>query len=301
MNMPLGPGDRWLLALPLYHVGGLAILFRAFISGATVVFAHREKSLFRQLQRQEITHLSVVPTQLRRLLEEGKEAPAALKAVLVGGSAVSEDLIREAQALNWPIYLTYGLTEMASQVTTTAAPVEDVLSSGSVLPFRAVEIAADGEILVKGDTLFRGYVRGSEVIASVDEHGWYHTGDVGYIDESGQLHVIGRKDNMFISGGENIYPEVIERVLEDLPAVAEVVVVAVPDAEFGHRPAAIVRWKNHPLTLEEIRAQVANRLARYELPVALFPWPERVEATFKIHRPFFQAYAEQLWMQESYG
>ena len=127
----------------------------------------------------------------------------------------------EALARGLPIHTSYGLTEMASQVTTTppgASPGE-LRTAGRVLPGREVSISGGGEILVRGETLFAGYVDGEKVDRPLDADGWFHTGDLGDLDEDGYLRVLGRSDNLFISGGENIQPEEIEEALCSLEGV----------------------------------------------------------------------------------
>ncbi|MCK4461645.1 MAG: o-succinylbenzoate--CoA ligase, partial [candidate division Zixibacteria bacterium] len=278
-NIKVSPGDRWLLTLPLWHVGGLAILFRTMLGGAALVIDDRGDNLEAVIERNLITHLSLVATQLGHLLDQDLSQGVAdrLKAILVGGSFVPERMISEARNRGWPVCTTYGLTEMASQVTTTAVrdSVSRLRTSGRLLNHREMRLAADGEILVRGRTLFKGYVRGSELISGRDEDGWFHTGDVGSLDADGYLSVVGRKDNMFISGGENIHPEEIETALCCLPDVEEAVVVPIGDEEFGQRPVAFVRFiEGAKLTRAEIFACLGRSLPRFKLPVRLYSWPD---------------------------
>ena len=276
-NISLRPGDRWLLALPLYHVGGLSILFRCFLSGAAVVIPEKDEEFQKSLVRYGVTHLSAVPTQLYRLLLEDndKESYRKLRAVLLGGAAVPQNLIEKGLALGLPLYTSYGLTEMASQVTTTSpdTPSAKRFTSGKALSYRQLRISASGEILVKGETLFKGYLEGDSLELPVDSDGWFATGDLGELDSEGYLTVTGRKDNMFISGGENIQPEEIERVLCEHTAVAQAVVVPVPDTEFGSRPVAFVQTNSGKLKPKELAAFLEERLARYKIPVAFYDWP----------------------------
>ena len=161
----------------------------------------------------------------------------------MGGGPVPPSLVDEALARGLPLHTSYGLTEMASQVTTTppGASLEELRTAGRVLPDREVSISERGEILVRGETLFAGYVEGEELDRPLDAEGWFHTGDLGELDEDGYLRVGGRVDNLFISGGENVQPEEIEEALCRLEGVDEAVVVPVPDEEFGARPVAFVR------------------------------------------------------------
>lgn len=272
-NIVLRGGDTWLLSLPLYHVAGVSVLFRCFLAGAAIAIPAPEKPLFDALTGFGVSHVSLVATQLLRLLETtGDTMPSSLKSVLVGGSAIPTSLIERAHHAGWPLYTTYGMTEMASQVTTTSsdATLGERLTSGRVLPYRKVTISAEGEICVGGDVCFAGYVEGDAVKEVLDPAGYYHTGDLGDIDEAGLLHVKGRRDNMFISGGENIHPEEIEQTLECYPAIDRAVVVPVPDREFGFRPVAFIQRGHAQASSDEITTYLSTKLARYMLPIAYY-------------------------------
>ncbi len=297
-NIPLQPGDRWLLALPLFHVGGLSILFRCLLSGAAVVIPEKDEGLEGSLIRYNVTHLSLVPTQLYRLLREesASKIRSKLRAILLGGAAVPMNLLEQGFAYGLPLYTSYGLSEMASQVTTTSADTSHAnrFTSGKVLPHRQLRISETGEILVKGETLFKGYIEreGSEL--PVDSNGWFATGDLGQLDPDGYLTVTGRKDNMFISGGENIQPEEIERTLCEHTAVTQAVVVPVPDEEFDSRPVAFVQTRDGKFNPQEMAKFLEQRLARYKIPVAFYDWPESAGTEgMKFNREIFRRLAGQ--------
>lgn len=243
-NMPLGPGDCSLLSLPLFHVGGYAVLFRALVSGSAVAVPEPDEPLEQSLERFPVTHLSLVPTQLHRLLRNPAALPQLrkLKAVLLGGSAAPLPLLEEGLRLGIPLYLTYGSTEMSSQTATADRPYcADRKTSVRPLPYRELSIADDGEILVKGPCLFQGYQIEGKPVLPVDAQGWFHTGDTGTIDRNGNFSVLGRKDNMFISGGENLHPEDIECALASIEGIEAAIVVPVADREFGWKPAAFIK------------------------------------------------------------
>ncbi|HEX7071189.1 MAG TPA: AMP-binding protein, partial [Rhodothermales bacterium] len=228
-NIALGPGDAWALELPLYHVGGLGVLMRCAIAGATIVLGAIDSD--RGPGTTRITHRSLVPTQIYRLLREpvGRATLAQCQAVLLGGAPAPDSLIDEAVAAGVPLFVSYGLTELASQVTTTppGSDASVLRTSGRVLPYRELSVSESGEILVRGRTLFAGYVEGGGQTLPLDAAGWFHTGDRGFLDDAGLLHVVGRIDNLFISGGENVQPEEIERALLGQPNVQEAIVVPV--------------------------------------------------------------------------
>jgi O-succinylbenzoic acid--CoA ligase len=294
-NIPLAPGDRWLLSLPLYHVGGLAILFRCVLGRATVILPKRGLSIEETIAASDATHVSMVPTQLRRILPSPSES-RSLKAVLLGGSAIPPDLIRRAHAEGLPIHTSYGLTEMASQVTTTApgASFAELETSGAVLPFREIRISGEGEILVRGRTRFAGYVEREALVAPFDNEGWFGTKDLGAMDANGRLRVRGRMDNMFISGGENVIPEEIEAVLTTFPAVLRALVVPVPDDEFGERPVAFVE-RVAGVPEARLREFLSDLLPRFKIPLRFFPWPEGTdEPGLKLDRSKFRRKADEL-------
>lgn len=295
-NISLTPRDRWLLSLPLYHVSGLAIVFRSLIAGAAVVIPDPNAPLSQSLSAYRATHVSLVATQLRKLLADASAPFEHVRAILLGGGSIPDTLIDEAYDRNLPIHVSYGLTEMSSQVTTTPPePTRQQLhTSGKLLPYRELDIAQDGEILVRGPTLFQGYIDEQSLDPQRDADDWYHTGDIGRIDTDGNLHVLGRKDNMFVSGGENIHPEEIESALEHLPSVDEAVVVPVCDEEFGFRPVAFIRWESVSRPLDELREQLTSSLARFKLPVAVLAWPEDASsAGLKLDRDRLQGIAEE--------
>ena len=134
-------------------------------------------------------------------------------------------------------------------------------------------MAEDGESLVRGDTLFAGYVEGDGVKRPLDDGGWFHTGDLGEIDESGYLRVTGRRDNQFISGGENVQPEEIEAALLRIEGVEQAVVVPVADEEFGERPVAFVRARGGGQA-RDLTEALTLVLPRFKIPMAFRDWPE---------------------------
>ena len=300
-NISFGPGDRWLLSLPLFHVGGLGVLFRALVGGGAVVVANRNQDISDAVLQHEITHLSLVSTQLRRLLSEidnRQLVQRRLKAVLIGGSGIPSELIRQSVERKLPVYTSYGLSEMASQVTTStaSATIDELHTSGRLLPYRQLRIAKSGEIEVRGDTRFAGYADGNNLIAPFDRDGWFATGDIGSLDASGLLTVFGRRDTMFISGGENIYPEEIERALLRIDSILDAVVVPIPHSEYGHRPCAFVRTAQPlELTIDRIRDELRHWLPSFKLPDRIFPWPEGVaSAGFKPDRTSLRLLAQKL-------
>lgn len=283
--IPLDETCGWLLSLPLFHVGGYAILFRVFLAGAALVLDDRSQPLKDRLERQPITHLSLVPTQLWRLLAEGFDpACTRLRELLLGGAAIPQPLVTRLAAMGFTPKSSYGLSEMASQVCTGQPSAAGVV--GKPLPGREVCILQD-EICVRGDTLFAGYFKEGVLERPLDEDGWFHTRDKGHVTAGGELVVEGRIDNLFISGGENIQPETIEQRLVDHPAVAQALVVPMPSDEWGQRPAAFIDWHGEPVPYPELAAWIRAALPGFMVPDLWQPWPD-MGGALKPQRKLYQ-------------
>ncbi|HWR01465.1 MAG TPA: o-succinylbenzoate--CoA ligase [Chlorobaculum sp.] len=273
INLPFGPGDCWLLSLPLYHVGGYSMIFKCLTGGGAIAVPEKEAPLAESLERFPVTHLSLVPTQLYRMLRTpgGGDLLRKLKAVLLGGSSVSTPLLEEAIRDKIPFYVSYGSTEMSTQVSTSPRPVTATRAdSGAILPHREARIAPDGEILVKGPCLFTGYLDEGRLRSATDIEGWFHTGDMGSLSQDGLLTVLGRKDSMFVSGGENIHPEEIEKALTSIPGIEAAVVVPAPDREYGMRPVAWIHVSEDRSGPDDalVADAVAARLGRLKTPAS---------------------------------
>jgi O-succinylbenzoic acid--CoA ligase len=268
--LDLGPGNTWLLNLPLHHVGGLAPLFRALVSGARLAVPAPGEKLVETLRRRTASHLSIVAAQLRRCLDDERAAAALASArvVLCGGGPFDRELLRRALERGVPIAMSYGSTETASLVTLERDPARVLdASAGAPLAGRQVCIDGDGQILVAGNTLLSGYLEDGRLRDPRDAGGWFATGDLGRLDEAGRLTVIGRRDRMLVSGGENIHPEEIERALLAVDGVVEAVVEPFDDAVYGQRPAAFVRLApGRAITADDLRRELGARLARFKIP-----------------------------------
>lgn len=226
--------DRWLCVLPLFHVGGLAILLRSAIYATTAVVHERfEADRVRSaLEHGEVTLASFVSTMLHRLREAGLETAPGLRAVLLGGGPIPAELLGWAHERGLPVAPTYGMTETASQIVTV--PPADALRgelAGEPLEGVQLRIAAAGEILVRGPMVASG-----ELAAD----GWLHTGDLGSLDTRGRLTVAGRLKDVIVTGGENVMAGRVEDALREHPAVVDAGVAGLPDLEWGERVAAWV-------------------------------------------------------------
>lgn len=279
--------DRWLLCMPLFHIGGLSILIRAALVGACVVVEAKFDAarIARLLESERITRVSFVAAMLDRLLaiRGDQRAPSSLELVLLGGGPASDELQRRATQLGYPIAPTYGLTEAASQVATRPPqrPNEGD-PSGGLEPLSGVSLrivdgerrvlgsGEEGEIEVRGGIVMRGYLDDDAATASVLRDGWLATGDMGRLDSAGRLRVLDRRTDLIVSGGENIYPAEIESVLEDHASVLEAGVRGIPDEKYGMRPVAfVVPIDSSMIDLQQLRAHCRERLAAYKCPVTI--------------------------------
>lgn len=287
------PDERWLCALPLNHVGGLSVLLRSAIAGTTAI-VHDGWDTDRVLasltgRRSEEgpppTVVSVVPTTLRRLLDAGlrRTDAMALRWVLLGGASIPAGMLEEAAEAGIPVAPTYGMSEATSQIATLGAPLfctrvaiaapgpgrgttggdpgDDVAGTpggdGPPTP-RFAASGAVGEVLVAGPTVSRD---------AVAPDGWLHTGDLGVLDDRGRLTIVGRTGDTIITGGENVLPLEVERVLEADPAVAEAAVFGRPDREWGERVCArVVAATGARVDLERLRAAAAAALLPHQRP-----------------------------------
>lgn len=290
--LPLDADCGWLLSLPLFHIGGYAIPFRVFLAGACLILDSRARPLGERLEREPITHLSLVPTQLWRLLREGfRPERTRLRELLLGGAAIPAPLVERLSALGLAPKVSYGLSEMASQVCTGEPTAPGVV--GRPLPGREVRIV-DDEIQVRGDTLFVGYLEGENLVPARNPEGWFATRDRGRFTNGGELVVEGRLDNRFVSGGENVQPETIEQRLVDHPGVAQALVVPVPSEEWGQRPVAFVDWHDHPLPARALEAWLRETLPGYMVPDAWLPWPDADQGLKPSRRRLSALAAERL-------
>jgi O-succinylbenzoic acid--CoA ligase len=272
--LQLEVSSRWLLSLPLFHVSGIGILFRCFLRGATVVLANLTS--FETISQFKISHISLVPTQLYRLLKEPPELietmKQTLKCILLGGAPIPPSLLDSAYKFALPIVITYGMTEMSSIITLSNLNARE--GCGRAVLYRNLKIEKDQEIWVGGKTLFNGYWDAArETIVKVNQNDWFPTKDLGRFTEDQQLEVLGRKDRLFISGGENIQPEDIERALCSLAGIRQASVLPIADSEFGQRPIAFIDGDADDYSVDSIREKLRDILPRFMHPIRIFRYP----------------------------
>jgi O-succinylbenzoic acid--CoA ligase len=281
-NLPLGEGDRWLACVPLFHVGGLALLTRCALAGAAVeVHARFDAERASAALDDGAALASMVPAMLRRVLDArgSRTFPRSLRAILLGGDAAPPGLVADARALGAAVLPTYGLTEACGQVA-SAAPGDPRLPPGACgrpLPGVAVRIVDArgrampagevGDIVVQGPSVMQGYHGDPAATAEALRPDGLHTGDVGFLDKDGYLWVTGRAGDRIVTGGENVDPAQVEAALLRHPAVLAAGVTGLPDATWGQLVAAAVVLRPGAAASAEQLAQHARRhLAGFQVP-----------------------------------
>jgi o-succinylbenzoate---CoA ligase len=252
-SLGVEPEDRWLCPMPLHHVGGLNVLIRSVINHTAVVLHARFDAdrVRATLEAGEVTLASLVPTMLARLRAAGLRETPGVRAIALGGGPTPAELLDWALETGIPVVPVYGMTETCSQVV-AGRP-------GRPLAGVELEIAADGEILVRGPMVARG---------AIADDGWLHTGDLGRLDEEGRLHVLGRLKELIVTGGENVAPLEVEQVLLRHPAVADAGVAGLPDPDWGEAVIAFVVLREQA-DGEQLRAWCRERLEPFKVPKAI--------------------------------
>ena len=257
-----GPG-QWVLNLPPAYVAGVQVLFRSVLAGTEpVVTGDLADAVGRMADTRR--YVSLVPTQLERCLAETEDTAALARfdAVLVGGGPLRPESRRAAEAAGVRVVQSYGMSETCGGCVYDGIPLDGV----------ALKIDADDRVLVSGPVLFDGYQDDPGRTAEVLRDGWFRTDDVGRLDDDGRLQVLGRVDDVVISGGVKVPASAVERMLREHPSVDAVAVVGVPDQEWGERVVAVVATAD-TVTIEELRDLVTPRewAPRRVRPVAALP------------------------------
>ena len=267
------PGERWLCCLPVTHVAGLAVLVRSLVSGTEPVLAERADA--GTVAASGCAHVSLVPTQLQRLLlQAGTHGPtplAGFSSVLLGGAAAPAGLLEAGRDAGVPVVTTYGMTETCGGCVYDGVPLDGVRA----------EVRDDERIWLSGPVLFSGYrsgghggadsppvIGGSRGVVPPDGVRWFRTGDLGLLDAEGRLAVRGRADDVINTGGHKVVPGEVAAALQSCPGVREVAVVGQPDPEWGERVVAVVvpADPGDPPAPELLRRHVRERLPRYAIP-----------------------------------
>jgi O-succinylbenzoic acid--CoA ligase len=282
VRIGVAPTDRWLCCMPLHHIGGLSIVVRCALYRIPIVLEPFETARTgATIEREGISIVSLVPTMLTRLLDAG--APLdRLRCAVIGGAAAPSALIERALAAGAPVAPTYGLTETASQVATMPPAETGARPDSAGPPILSTEVRIDdeGRICVRGPTVAPGLA---------DADGWLVTGDLGRVDEDGYLYVLGRADDVIVTGGKNVSPVEVEQALLEHPGVSDAGVHGREDPEWQHAVVAhvVVAPDGDAPTEEDLRDFCRERLASYKVPkqfVFVTELPRNAQGKLERHR-----------------
>ncbi|PLR98253.1 o-succinylbenzoate--CoA ligase [Bacillus sp. T33-2] len=283
LNIGMMESDRWLCAVPLFHISGYSILMRSQIYGIGISL-HRsfdEEKVIEDIEQNHISIMSVVSTMLSRILEklEHKRLPSGFRCMLLGGGPAPLPLLEKSLEKHIPVFQTYGMTETSSQFATLSPEysIDKLGSAGKVLFPNQIKIAgpegtalppnAEGEIVVKGPNVTAGYWNREDETSLKIRDGWLTTGDIGYMDVEGFLYVLDRRSDLIISGGENIYPAEVEGVLLSHPGIVDAGVIGIGDIEWGQVPVAfLVKQAGSEVDAQELLSFCQQKLAKYKMP-----------------------------------
>lgn len=288
----------WLDTLPLFHISGLSILLRAVMNQCTVVLhdGFNASRIINDLKTYKVTHLSLVPQTLERLLRHGLK-PYNLQGILIGGAKLDERILTQSLKRNIPIYTSFGMTETCSQMI-TATPDDILIARNSVgrinHNFKLFDcVNGIGEIGVRGEHVMHGYLYPESANEDVFRDGFFLTGDIGYIQD-GYLYILDRRKDLIISGGENIYPSEIEQVILNNTEVHAVAVIPKSDAQWGQVPVCVYEAD------EDLDKAIINvlydRLAKYKHPKQFV----RTDALIRTSNGKVSRHKVKEWFDEMY-
>ena len=286
MRLDLTARDRSFNAAPFYHTGGWNVLLTPFLHHGATTFlmpSFDAEQILRLCDDEQLSILWGVPTMLKMMSDHDAFDEVSLETVryaIVGGEAMPEPLIRTWQEKGVPIRQGFGMTEVG--VNCFSLPERDALRKIGSIGFpnfyvdtrvvdehgREVPANEPGELLMRGPVVTPGYWRDPDATAeAIDDDGWFHTGDLVEVDDEGYVYVVGRKKEMYISGGENVYPAEVEAALYEHPAVAEAAVIGVPDEQWGEVGAAFIAVADgYTLTPDALLEHARAHLATYKVP-----------------------------------
>jgi len=290
MNIGVREDDLWLACLPLDHIGGFSIYTRSVIYGTSVFLQEKfdAKETLKILQNNPVTIVSLVPTMLKRLLDLGLDIHSvSLRVILLGGARPEPELVTRALQRGLPVIRSYGMTETCSQVIATPYQFlhQAPESSGRPMGFTQVKIVDEngsvlskgiaGEILIKSPTVMKEYWNDTQATSEVlDQDGWLHTRDYGYLDERENLYTISRRENLIVTGGENVIPEEVESVLNMHPDIEVSCVFGIDASEWGQKVVAAIQINQSQFDRGKVKKFLVARLANYKIPKEYFPIKE---------------------------
>ncbi|UXU65097.1 o-succinylbenzoate--CoA ligase [Staphylococcus agnetis] len=271
--------SRWLTVLPIYHISGLSIIIRSVLYGFTVYLKEKfdAEAILACIQHKHITHLSLVPQTLIRLMQTGLNQPYTLKKILLGGAKLDSTLITKALEYQLPIYNSFGMTETCSQFLTASPAMLNqrpntvgCVSEQQCIKIKDVNSDGHGVLFVKGDNVMNGYLYPESINASMfDEEGYFNTGDIASIDGD-YVTIYDRRKDLIISGGENVYPFEIESKAKSLKGIKDAMCVGTPDDKWGAVPILYIVSERGETVIPILENYLKEQLAKFKLPKAIY-------------------------------
>jgi o-succinylbenzoate---CoA ligase len=266
--------DRWLASLPFYHIGGFQIICRSLYFGCSIIISESQqtKHLVDAISNYKPTHLSLVSTQLERLVNQKVKPCKELQVSLIGGGFVDDELMFEADELGWKPFRVYGSSETASMVTAISAQNIQTKpqSVGKALTNVEVKISTDSEILIKSNCLFKNYLDDEKETLSKMANGFCYTGDLGFVDTDGYLFIEARRNDLIVTGGENVNPIEIEKALLQIPGIKEACVFPKPSKTWGQTIACAIVVEDASINEKMICENLKKKLTGYKIPKQFF-------------------------------
>lgn len=266
--------DRWLASLPFYHIGGFQIICRSLFYGCSIIIPQslQTKDLADAIVNYNPTHLSLVSTQLERLLHQKVKPYESLRVSLIGGGFTDDKLIFAADKLGWEPFRVYGSSETASFISAISA--NEIISKPQSVgkPFNNVEIkiSHDSEILIQSNSLFKNYLDDEKETSSKLINGFYHSGDLGFIDDDGYLFIESRRNDLIVTGGENVNPIEVEKALLEISFIKDACVFPKQSKTWGQIVAAAIVTSDPSINEKSIKDFLKQKLAGYKIPKEFF-------------------------------
>lgn len=262
--------DCWLASLPFYHIGGFQIICRSFYYGCSIILPQslQVNHLAETVTDYKPTHISLVSTQLERLINLKVKPSESLKVSLIGGGFIEDELMFEADKLGWKPFRVYGSSETASFITAISANEikKKPQSAGKPLNKVEIKISEDSEIFIKTNSLFKKYLEDEKETTIKLLNGFYHSGDLGYLDDDGYLFIEARRTDLIVTGGENVNPIEVEKVIINVEGIKEVCVFPKPNKTWGQIVACVVVSENKLIDENFIKEYLKKHLAGYKIP-----------------------------------
>ena len=266
--------DRWLASLPFYHIGGFQIICRSLFYGCSIILPEslQIKDLAKSILEFNPTHLSFVSTQLERLIYQKVKPNKSLRVSLIGGGFIEDDLMIEAGKLGWNPYRVYGSSETGSMVTAISANeiISKPQSVGKTFSNVEIQISHDSEILIQSNSLFKKNIDDEKESSAKLVDGFYHTGDLGFIDDDGYLFIEARRTDLIVTGGENVNPIEVEKVLLQIPFIKDACVFPKQNKTWGQILVCAVIVDDTSINEKMIKEILKQKIAGYKIPKQFF-------------------------------